>query len=48
MACQDNKRITYGSVEDAKTACEGMGSVQCGEPGKLDVVGCRDAFSGGG
>eukprot|EP00434_Breviolum_minutum_P023551 symbB.v1.2.020776.t1/scaffold1767.1/size102399/1 len=26
---EDNKRITYGSVEDAKTACEGMGSVQC-------------------
>ena len=26
---EDNKRITYGSVEDAKAACEGMGSVQC-------------------
>ena len=37
VACQDNKRITYGSVEDAKTACEGMGSVQCGEPRK---AGC--------
>ena len=29
--CQDNKRVTYGSVEDARAACEGMGSVQCRE-----------------
>jgi len=29
MLDSDNKRITYGSVEDARAACEGMGSVQC-------------------
>lgn len=29
MIDSDNKRVTYGSVEDARAACEGMGSVQC-------------------